>query len=246
MKKKIVSLALAVCLLAVAIVGGTLAYFTDYETDKNVMTMGNIDIVQVEQMRGENGALVDFTDGQILLPMGGDPAWAADQVTINGGSFKVFASENVIDKFVTVENNGNSAAYIRTIVALEAGKTWDEAKNLWYNNIAVTDNSDGQQIVCEDNDLFVEIDGTYYIIVVYTYTDALVAGDVSEASLTGVGLYKDTTKEDMANFGGDYEVLVITQAVQAADMGDDAGAALDTAFGDVNETNVKTWFANVA
>lgn len=245
MKKKLVAFMLVISMLAVAVVGGTLAYFTDEEEATNVMTFGNVDIEQIEQERDEQGNIVDFTQNKPLLPMGGAPAWADEEVTVNGDNFKVFASENVIDKFVTVNNNGNTDAYVRTIVALEAGKSEEEANDLWYNNIAITDNTlqNEDSVVCENNDLYVEIDGTYYIILVYTYTNALEAGAQSEASLTGVALYKETTQDDIANLGDTYEILVKSQAVQAADMGDDAGAALDAAFGEVNAANVAAWFA---
>ena len=241
-KKKIISLCLVVCLLATAI-GGTLAYFTDTEAVKNVMTMGNVDIEQIEQERSPAGGLQPYTQNQTLLPMGG---YDWEEVIVNGDSFMVYANENALDKIVTVKNNGNSAAYVRTIVALEAGKSKDEAKSMWYKNLAVSDNSDGTQVICEDNDLFVKIGDTWFIIVVYTYGDAIAAGTESVPSLTGVGLYPETTKEDVANLEGDYEVLVVSQAVQASDMGDDAGAALDLAFGDVNATNVAEWFEDVA
>ena len=244
-KKKIISLCLVVCLLATAI-GGTLAYFTDTEAVKNVMTMGNVDIEQIEQERSPAGGLQPYTKNQTLLPMGGATAWAEEQVTVNGDSFKVFASENALDKFVTVKNKGNSDAYVRTIVALEAGKSEDEAKSMWYKNLAVSDNSDGTQVICEDNDLFVQIGDTWFAIVVYTYCDAIAAGTESVPSLTGVGLYPETTQKDVASLDGDYEVLVVSQAVQASDMGDDAGAALDRAFGDVDATNVAEWFKDVA
>lgn len=246
MKKKIVAFTLVIAMMALCF-GATMAYFMDTETVKNVMTIGNVDIEQIEQQRGENGELEPFENGKTLLPMGGAPAWADEMVTVNGDSFKVFDSENVLDKFVTVKNNGNTDAYVRTIVALEAGKSPEEANDLWYNHIGVTDNSNGNpKVICEDNDLYVEIGGQYYIIVVYTYEDAINAGAESVPSLTGVALYSNTTKEDIANFGSEYEVLVISQAVQVADMGDDAGAALDTAFGDVNAANVAEWFKDVA
>lgn len=44
MKKKILAMCLCVAMLAIAIVGGTLAYFTDTDTQTNVFTNGNIDI----------------------------------------------------------------------------------------------------------------------------------------------------------------------------------------------------------
>lgn len=239
-KKKIISLCLVVCLLATAI-GGTLAYFTDTEAVKNVMTMGNVDIEQIEQERSPAGGLQPYTQNQTLLPMGG---YDWEEVNVNGDSISVLADG--LDKIVTVKNNGNSAAYVRTIVALEAGKSEDEAKSMWYNNLAVSDNSDGTQVIGEDNNLFVQIGDTWFAIVVYTYGDAIAAGTESVPSLTGVGLYSDTTQEDVANLEGDYEVLVVSQAVQASDMGDDAGAALDEAFGDVDATNVAEWFKDVA
>ena len=239
-KKKIISLCLVVCLLATAI-GGTLAYFTDTEAVKNVMTMGNVDIEQIEQERSPDGVLQPYTQNHTLLPMGG---YDWEEVEVNGDSISVLADG--LDKIVTVKNNGNSAAYVRTIVALEAGKSKDEAKSMWYKNLAVSDNSDGTQVIGEDNNLFVQIGDTWFAIVVYTYGDAIAAGTESVPSLTGVGLYPETTKEDVANLEGDYEVLVVSQAVQASDMGDDAGAALDKAFGDVDATNVAKWFKDVA
>lgn len=243
MKKKIVAFMLVISMLAIALIGGTLAYFTDTEAAKNVMTVGNVDIEQIEQERCPTGGLQPYTQGQILLPMGG---YDWEEVTVNGDSFPVLASENALDKIVTVKNKGNSDAYVRTIVALEAGKSQDEAKSMWYHNLAVTDNADDIQVIGDDKNLYVQIGDSWFAIVVYTYCDAIAPGDESVPSLTGVGLYPETTKEDVANLEGDYEVLVVSQAVQASDMGDDAGAALDLAFGDVNATNVATWFADVA
>ena len=239
-KKKIISLCLVVCLLATAI-GGTLAYFTDTDADKNVMTMGNVDIEQTEQERSPDGVLQPYTQNHTLLPMGG---YDWEEVNVNGDSISVLA--DALDKIVTVKNNGNSDAYVRTIVALEAGKSEDEAKSMWYHNLAVTDNVDSGQVIGDDKNLYVQIGDSWFAIVVYTYCDAIAAGTESVPSLTGVGLYAETTKEDVANLEGDYEVLVVSQAVQASDMGDDAGAALDRAFGDVDATNVAEWFKDVA
>lgn len=53
MKKKILTLSLVVALAATAIIGGTLAYFTDTETETNTFTMGNVDI-ELEEIFPEN------------------------------------------------------------------------------------------------------------------------------------------------------------------------------------------------
>lgn len=63
MKKKIITLCLTLCLAATAIVGGTLAYFTDTDTKTNVFTSGNVEIEleetfpENELLPGENNAL---------------------------------------------------------------------------------------------------------------------------------------------------------------------------------------------
>lgn len=63
MKKKILSTCLVVALAATALVGGTLAYFTDTDTKTNTFTMGNVDITleedfpEDELLPGENNAL---------------------------------------------------------------------------------------------------------------------------------------------------------------------------------------------
>lgn len=48
MKKKITAIALVVCLVAVAVVGGSLAYFTDKADATNTFTVGNVDITLTE------------------------------------------------------------------------------------------------------------------------------------------------------------------------------------------------------
>lgn len=82
MKKKIVSLALAVCLIAIAAVG-TLAYFTDTDKATNTFTMGNVDIDLKETFDPENA---------VLRP----------------GS----QSTNKIEKKVWIENTGTEDAYV--------------------------------------------------------------------------------------------------------------------------------------
>ena len=44
MKKKIMAMCLVIAMAATAVIGGTLAYFTDTDTETNVFTMGNVEI----------------------------------------------------------------------------------------------------------------------------------------------------------------------------------------------------------
>ena len=55
MKKKIIALALVLCMVAVAVVGGTLAYFTDDDSATNTFTVGNVEIDLTEPNWDEVG-----------------------------------------------------------------------------------------------------------------------------------------------------------------------------------------------
>ena len=67
-KRKLLLVALSLCMVAILAMGGTLAYLTDTDSQLNVMTLGKVDISQNEQQQGENG-LEDFAQDKPLLPM---------------------------------------------------------------------------------------------------------------------------------------------------------------------------------
>ncbi len=70
MKKKVTAIALAVCILAVAVIGATMAYFTDTDSKTNTFTFGKVDIDLTEDSTNENGAVKGdiSTDGGITYP----------------------------------------------------------------------------------------------------------------------------------------------------------------------------------
>ena len=59
MKKKILAACLVVCLLATAVIGTTLAYFTDTKTVTNSFTAGNVTITLDEAKVDENGKALE-------------------------------------------------------------------------------------------------------------------------------------------------------------------------------------------
>ena len=95
MKKKITAIFLCVALVAIAIVGASLAYFTDTKTATNTFTMGDVKIV------------LDETD--VKNPTG-------DRVTSN--TYNTYPGA-VVTKDPTVHNTGKNAAYIRATVKVE-------------------------------------------------------------------------------------------------------------------------------
>ncbi len=282
MKKKILSITLVVCLLATALVSGTLAYFTDTEGAKNVMTVGNVDIVQHEKDSEGN----PFEDGQKMYPLVGDENW--------------------IDKIVTVENIGSEDAYVRTLIALQMLEVKDAQGNVIgymdpadafgtnaletrqveglcfkWNSKANGDSlywplndKDGMEnmksVYASGKDYtHLDLNGKKYVVAAYYYygtrddydnrgtatswDSVLEAGETSHQSLMKVGLDSNVTNEQ-AKYFENYEILVVTQAVQTEGFTTDANGngsicddALNTAFGaleTVDQATLQSWFAN--
>lgn len=245
MKKKIIALCLVICLLAIAVVGGTMAYLTDDDAATNVMTVGKIDIIQNEQERDENGALDDFTQDKMLYPavfpdgasylQYADPA---DYPVANDEAWKVVVDNpNVIDKFVTVTNEGNTAAYIRTIIGYEGNAEYGPEGA----HIHVVHNSQGVTIKHLGVAKVDNVDYTFYS---YTYTAALPKDETSVPSLKQIYMNKNVTSEIAAYYGEKYDVLVFTQAVQAAGF-DNAETALVAGFGEATAAKAADWFVEL-
>ena len=212
---------------------GTLAYLSDTDADVNVMTLGNVKIVQNEQERAADGSLQAFTQNKPAYPAVGPVEWANEGVVIGGTEYKVFTDElaNVIDKFVTVTNTGKSDAYVRTIVAIEAPDfDPNDLIHLNWNSTGVTMSAP----------ITFKVEDTAYVAFVFTYEEALAAGETSAPSLMQLFLDAATTNEDVAAYGDTWEVLVLSQAVQTAGFAD-ATTALDTAFGKPAD-EAATWF----
>ena len=66
MKKKIVAFTLVIAMLAIAIVGGTLAYFTDFDEKTNVIAIGEVSakLYESKYHRGANSSSYLFMTGQ--------------------------------------------------------------------------------------------------------------------------------------------------------------------------------------
>lgn len=92
MKKRIIAISLVVAMLAIAVIGGSLAYFTDTDAATNTFTVGNVDIKLIEQQKSAEG-LVPFDQEKNLVPG-----------TSSNGS--------AVSKIVTVENTGSNPAYV--------------------------------------------------------------------------------------------------------------------------------------
>ena len=244
-------LVLAVVLSVAMAVGGTLAYLQDTDEDVNVMTLGKVDIEQIELERIEqdddktgDDNLKYFEKDKPLYPYVGDLAWSETaQEWAFGGSSYLFTDEvkNVQDKFVFVQNVGKSDAYVRTWFAFEQGDLSEaEFEELIGQNIN-EDHWEWRTIASN-----VEIDGGKYLIKLATYLGnagdekdvhadgVLPAGETTRPSLLQIYLDSSAGNDDVvaldSNGDGKYNILVLSQAMQAAGF-EDAKQALNEGFG---------------
>ena len=104
MKKKIFAIMLCIAMLAIAIVGGTLAYFTDDDAVANVMTVGNVDITLNEEVSDDPILPYDDVEGMKLD-----------------------------NKVVNVTNNSNGPVYVRTLVAFEDTNSAADLMHMEYD-----------------------------------------------------------------------------------------------------------------
>lgn len=89
MKKKIMAMCLTVCLAEVAVIGGTLAYFTDTDNAENVFTVGNVNIDLSEPNWDAEGS----KDADTVYP--GEPLKKDPTVTVEAGSNPCFVRISV-------------------------------------------------------------------------------------------------------------------------------------------------------
>lgn len=231
-----------------------------HEYERAIGTDGNYETIYAEEREEEGYKLTDFTQAKPLYPAtGAVTGWdkmgvCFEQLDGNKlGRMQVLEGlNNVQDKFVFVENTGKTDAYVRTLIAFEVGSMTN----------ALTDD-----YICTSvhnywtaNDVgVVVVDGNSYYVVEFVYdgTDGANAkhpdgivhpGDFTYNSLAQVYMANKATNEDVeaidGNGNGAYDILVLSQAVQA-DGFDDAQTAFEEAFGNVAE-NAAEWFDGVA
>lgn len=132
MKKKIVALCLVVCLAATAVIGGTLAYFTDTQNATNTFAVGNVKIKLIEEERDGNGGKKEFTQNKKLYPIVGSAQGEKDALGMP-------TAKNYVDKMVTIKNTGSEKAYIRAYFAIPSAldngyETFNAGMNVLHFN----------------------------------------------------------------------------------------------------------------
>ncbi|MDD6296476.1 MAG: SipW-dependent-type signal peptide-containing protein [Firmicutes bacterium] len=198
MKKKITAIFLCVALLATAIVGASLAYFTDTDNETNTFTVGNVKIDLIEKERDGNGGTKDFTQGKKLYPIVGSAQGEKDALGMP-------TAKNYVDKMVTIENTGSEKAYIRAYFAIPSAlddgyETFNAGMNVLHFNFGnkvvdgtVTSTEGAEWIWTHGNKwnyYETDIDGIKYNVYFADYYQAVDAGATTEQLVQGVYLDK--------------------------------------------------------
>ncbi|MBQ3198939.1 MAG: hypothetical protein IJB67_01035 [Firmicutes bacterium] len=235
MKKKFLSLTLAIGLLATAAIGGTLAYFTDTDAQTNTFTLGNVKIDLFEDFNSESLNLI--------------PA-VGTETNVNGTI--VSEMKNTIEKEVYVTNTStNEAVFTRVHIAIPDFGLRDGTKinaiRLVCDDSTTVDGAWSWSKVAEganyygmDNDNWnrytTDINGIPYKVFVVTYETALNPGQITPDAIHKVYMDSEVTQDEIAAWNTAYgegawaKVYVVAEAVQA-DGFDNAHSALDAGFG---------------
>lgn len=260
MKKKILSLCLVVALAATAIIGGTLAYFTDTDNETNTFTTANVKIDLIEQQRNDEGTdLEDFENNKVLYPIAGSAQGEKDW-------FGLPTAGNYVDKIVTVKNLA-SDAYVRVYYAIPTvlDNVGDASQNILHVNdgnkfVAAGNKTDGDAINADYTAYMgketllttaYNIGGVNYNIYYRDYNKDLSKNEVTGAAFI-VGLYLDkgvdynnetqkyTINGADINFDFSNGVSIPVFAVGVQSQGfDTCAAAVEAAFG----ANYNPWAA---
>lgn len=194
MKKKLLAIGLAVAVLAVTIVGMSIAYFTDTDQETNVFTVGGVKVQLIERQRNaDSSALVPFEQNKVLMPIVGSAQ--GEQEIVDGVTLPT--AENYVDKIMTISNTGESDAYVRIFVAvptaLQNGQTPNAPRyDVLHWNFNGDSCAEGQwtdEIVVANP---IVINGVEYKIYSRTYTTALEKDEVT-ATPAYIGFYLDKT-----------------------------------------------------
>lgn len=233
MKKKIVSLALAVCLLAIAAVG-TLAYFTDSKSAENTFTVGNvkIDLLESNLHRENAGVKNGETSTSELwsnVEMAGQPnatytagtgaAYSDDQIKADAAQYsckdiKLNPGESY-HKMPYVVNTGANDAYIRIRVMFPAALDTAVLNSSMYTSSAM--NSGEFTMAVKNN--YKTVNGILYNAYEFTRVKPLAAGEMTYWNVWGtVHMDTDVTNDEIAQLipTGTFSVLVEADAIQAA------------------------------
>lgn len=216
-KKSILMAAIAVMLVAVLVVGGTLAYFTDTKSADNTFTVGDVKIkLDESNVNDPNGDRVTSNEYTDVFP---------------GIQYK---------KDPVVTNTGKNDAYVRAVVTIENGMNW---MGLYNENVWTAPQEEAfMKLICDKLGAGWSIENIAYVtnaergstdfVATLKYTGVLKSGDATSAMFENVMLPTNATANDITTRvaqNGVFHIDVVAQAIQTNGFGtwEDAFTAFD-------------------
>ena len=249
MKKKITAIFLCVALVAIAVVGASLAYFTDTKSATNTFTVGDVKIKLLESsLHRENAGVANGTtstselwsdvakegSGNTSRYKAGDTFYTDAQIEANA---ETYTCENVqlipgraYHKMPYVKNTGKNDAYIRIRVMIPADLDTAVLNSSMYTSSAM---DKSEFTMTYDHSGTVVRDGIKYNVYTFTRIDPLAPNEMTYWNVWGT-IHMDTTvtsAQSEALFGatgpypgGVFPVLVEADAIQSEGFADAAAA----------------------
>ena len=222
MKKKITAIFLCVALVAIAVVGASLAYFTDTKSATNTFTVGNVKINLIESKFHREG---NDNSGDTSIPdptqtasgmkyvTDGHKAFTDAEIKADAEKYSEYIGERGKDmvpgrnfaKCPYVVNTGANDAYVRIRVMIPHDGDVDNGGiiNAMFCSTA-TSSGEFQQGANGENWPVVEMNGytddkgLKYDVYTYTRTEPLKAGAMTEWNVWNfVGIGKNVTNADI-------------------------------------------------
>ena len=249
MKKKLTAIFLCIALVAIAIVGASMAYFTDTKEATNTFTVGNVKIKLLESsLHRENAGIANgqtstselWSDvekkgsGNTSKYKAGDTFYTDEQIEENAETYKC---ENIqlipgrsYHKMPYVKNVGNNDAYIRIRVMIPADLDTAVLNSSMYTSSAMDKK---EFTMAYDNSGSVERGNIKYNVYTFTRIDPLAPDEMTYWNVWGT-IHMDTSvtsAQSEALFGEDgsypngvFPVLVEADAIQSEGFADAAAA----------------------
>lgn len=167
MKKKIFAIVLCVAMLAIAVIGGTMAYFTDTDAQTNTFTAGKVDISLDEAIVAKDAA------GNLVA------TGSRTDETQTLQNYHLFPAMKVTkDPTITVAADSEDA-YIAAVVTI-TGDIYDLIGVAGYDNIDITKLASGGLMAKAST----QVQGWNGLSMVYETEDCVIYQDADKANNT--------------------------------------------------------------
>ena len=176
MKKKIFAIVLCICMLAIAIVGGTMAYFTDEAAQTNTFTAVKVGINLDEAVVKQDTETDSETYGDLIAD--------GEKRTSEAQTYHLFPAMKVTkDPTITVDADSENA-YVAAVVTV-SGDLYSLIGVADSNNLDITKLVSGGEVQKPSQ----QVTGWNGLSMVYETADCVIYQDASQGSQTARGTW---------------------------------------------------------